>query len=105
MAGMSESMMQDQGNEHPDDERRLVGLRELIGRTGRVDRVRAYEPELTLIGERALTLPPTTHPWDRFDRRRQLRRREQYLGAVRRERRRARCWRFLRPVLTLGVRR
>ena len=83
---------------------RSHGLDERRSRVERAAaRVRAYELELALIGDRELTLPPATYPWDRFDRRRQLRRREQYLRAVRRERRRALCWRFVRRVLTLGL--
>ena len=69
------------------------------------DWVRMCELELVLIGEHGLTLPPDTYPWDRFQRRDELRRRELWLDYARAERRRALCWRFLRRVLTLGLRR
>ena len=69
------------------------------------DWVRMCELELALIGEHELTLPPDSYPWDRFQRRDELRRREQWLGYARTERRRALAWRFLRRALTLGIRR
>jgi len=68
------------------------------------DWVRMCELELALIGEHGLTLPPDSYPWDRFQRRDALRRRELWLGYARAERRRALCWRFLRRVLTFGWR-
>ncbi len=69
------------------------------------DWVRMCELELALIGEHGLTLPPDSYPWDRFQRRDALRRRELWLGYARAERRRALCWRFLRRVVTFGMRR
>ena len=69
------------------------------------DWVRMCELELVLIGEHELTLPPDSYPWDRFQHRDELRRRELWLGYARAERRRALCWRLLRRVLTLGMRR
>ena len=67
--------------------------------------VRMCERAVTLIGEYELTLPLADYPWDRFERQRALRRGEQSLRDARRELRRALCWRFLRRVLTLGIRR
>ena len=69
------------------------------------DWVRMCELELVLIGKHGLTLPPDSYPWDRFQRRDATRRRELWLDYARAERRRALCWRFLRRVLTLGLRR
>ena len=69
------------------------------------DWVRMCELELALIGEHGLTLPPDSYPWDRFQRRDALRRRELWLDYARAERRRALCWRLLRRVLTFGWRR
>lgn len=69
------------------------------------DWVRMCELELALIGEHGLTLPPDSYPWDRFQRRDAQRRRELWLGYARAERRRARWWRRLRRLLTLGMRR
>ena len=69
------------------------------------DWVRMCELELALIGEHGLTLPPDSYPWDSFQRRDALRRRELWLGYARAERRRARWWRRLRRLLTLGMRR
>ena len=65
--------------------------------------VRMCERALTLIGEYELTLPLADYPWDRFERRRELERSEESLRDARRELRRARCWRFLRRVLTCGM--
>ena len=65
--------------------------------------VRMCERAVTLIGEHELTLPLADYPWDRFERRRELRRAEQSLRDARRERRRALCWRFLRRALTVGA--
>ena len=66
------------------------------------DWVRMCELELALIGEHGLTLPPDSYPWDRFQRRDELRRRELWLGYARAERRWALSWRLLRRVLTFG---
>ena len=66
------------------------------------DWVRMCELELALIGEHGLTLPPDSYPWDRFQRRDALHRRQLWLDYARAEQRRALCWRFLRRVLTLG---
>ena len=78
-------------------------------RNSRVERatgwVRMCERAITLIGEHELTLPLADYPWDDFERRRELQRSEQSLRDARRELRRALCWRFLRRVLTLGIRR
>ncbi len=84
---------------------RLVRAGHLDERRSRVEQatdwVRMCELEIALIGEHELTLPPDSYPWDRFQRRDELRRREQWLGYARAERRRALAWRFL----TLGIRR
>ncbi len=81
----------------------------LDGRNSRVERatgwVRMCELAITLISEHELTLPLADYPWDRFERRRELQRSEQSLRDARRERRRALCWRFLRRVVTFGMRR
>ena len=64
---------------------------------------RMRELELALIGEHELTLPPATYPWDRLDRRDELRRRQQSLADARAERRQALFWLWLRRVVTLGL--
>ena len=66
------------------------------------DWVRMCELELALIGEHGLTLPPDSYPWDRFQRRDALRRRELWLGYALAERRWALAWRLLRRLLTFG---
>lgn len=66
------------------------------------DWVRMCELELALIGEHGLTLPPDSYPWDRFQRRDALRRRELWLGYAQAERRWALFWRSLRRLLTFG---
>ena len=68
-------------------------------------RVRMCELALALIGEHELTLPLADYPWDTFRRDRELWERAQALRDARAERRRALCWRFLRRVLTFGIRR
>ena len=76
-------------------------------RNSRVERaacwVRMCELASTLIEKYELTLPLADYPWDQFERRRELQRSGQSLRDARRELRRARCWRFLRRVLTLGA--
>lgn len=67
--------------------------------------VRMCELELVLVGEHGLTLPPDTYPWDGFRREKELWRRRRSLRSAHRERRRALRWRFLRRLLTLGLRR
>ena len=64
---------------------------------------RMRELEIAMIGEHELTLPPATYPWDRFDRRDEVRRRTQALNRVRVERARAQLRWWLRRVLTLGL--
>ena len=66
-------------------------------------RVRRCELELLLIGEYELTLPPAVSPWTDLERGREVQQRERSLRDARRELVRARCWRFLRRVLTLGL--
>ena len=59
-------------------------FREARDRLGKVvAEERLLELEIELIGERELTLPPRTYPWDRFDRRYEVRRRTQDLNWVR----------------------
>ena len=64
---------------------------------------RMLELEIGLIGERELTLPPRTYPWDGSDRRDELWRRTQALERARVERARAQIRRWIRRVLTLGL--
>ena len=64
---------------------------------------RMRELEIAMIEDHQLTLPPATYPWDRFDRRDEVRRRTQALNRVRVERVRAQLRRRLRRVLTLGL--
>ncbi len=66
-------------------------------------RMRALELEIQLIDTRELTLPPDTYPWDRSDRREQLRRRRRSLENARVDRRWALLRRWLRRVLTFGL--
>ena len=63
---------------------------------------RMRELEIELIGERELTLPPRTYPWDGSDRRDEVWRRTQALERARVERARAQVRRWIRRVLTLG---
>ena len=64
---------------------------------------RMRELEIELIGERELTLPPRTYPWDGSDRRDEVWRRTQALERARVERARAQIRRWIRRVLTLGL--
>ena len=64
---------------------------------------RMRELEIELIGERELTLPPRTYPWDWSDRRDEVWRRTQALERARVERARAQIRRWTRRVLTLGL--
>ena len=64
---------------------------------------RMRELEIELIGERELTLPPRTYPWDGSDRRDEVWRRTQALERARVERARAQIRRWIRRVLTLWL--
>ena len=64
---------------------------------------RMRELEIELIGERELTLPPRTYPWDGSDRRDEVWRRTQALERARVERARAQIRRWIRRILTLGL--
>ena len=64
---------------------------------------RMRELELEMIGERRLTLPPSTWPWDESRRRDEVWLRERALDRVRVERARAQVRQWLRRVLTLGL--
>ena len=74
-----------------------------------LDRTEVQEPmlelEIAIVGEHELTLPPASFPWDEFDRQDQLWERTQDLKRVRAERERALLRRWLRRVLTVGLRR
>ena len=61
------------------------------------------ELEIELIGERELTLPPRTYPWDGSDRRDEVWRRTQALERAQVERARVQIRRWIRRVLTLGL--
>ena len=71
-----------------------------LGRATAEERMR--ELEIVLIEDRKLTLPPSTYPWDGFDRRNELWTRRQALERARVQRARAELRRRLRRVLTLG---
>ena len=62
-------------------------------------RERVLELEVELIEQHELTLPPATYPWDRGDRRQEVRRRTEYLDGLRVARNRLR----LRRCLTFGL--
>ena len=64
---------------------------------------RMLELEIELIGERELTLPPRTYPWDGSDRRDEVWRRTQALERAQVERARVQIRRWIRRVLTLGL--
>ena len=64
---------------------------------------RMRELDIELIEDRKLTLPPSTYPWDGFDRRRELWTRKQALERARVQRARAELRRWLRRVLTFGL--
>ncbi len=58
-------------------------------------RERVLELEIELIEQHELTLPPATYPWDRGDRRQEVRRRNEYLDGLRVARNRLKLRRFL----------
>ena len=64
---------------------------------------RLRELEIRLIEDHKLTLPPSTYPWDSFDRRSNLWTRKEALSRARVERARAEFRRWLRRVLTLRL--
>ena len=64
---------------------------------------RLRELEIELIEDRKLTLPPSTYPWDGFDRRRELWTRKQALERARVQRARAELRQWLRGVITFGL--
>ncbi len=64
---------------------------------------RMLELEIALVEEHELTLPPASFPWDRADRRDQLRRRKELLAETRTERNRALLRRWIRRVLSCGL--
>ncbi|MXY98637.1 MAG: hypothetical protein F4Z29_13065 [Gemmatimonadetes bacterium] len=66
------------------------------------DEERLRELEIELIGERGLTVPPDTDPWDSLSRRTQVRWRTQTLERVHRERVLAQIRQWIRRILTLG---
>ena len=56
---------------------------------------RVLELEVALIEQHKLTLPPATYPWDRGDRRQEVRRRTGYMDGLRVARNRLKLRRFL----------
>ena len=64
---------------------------------------RLRELEIELIEEHKLTLPPSTYPWDSFDRRSQLWARKEVLERARVQRARAELRQWLRRVFTLEL--
>ena len=64
---------------------------------------RLRELEIELIEERKPTLPPSTYPWDSFDRRNQLWTRKETLERAKVQRARTELWQWLRRVFTLGL--
>ena len=78
----------------------LLDAKDGLSRAVAEERMR--ELEIELIGERELTLPPRTYPWDGSDRRDEVWRRTQALERARVERSRAQIRRWIRRVLTLG---
>ncbi len=79
---------------------------EFLGAVDKLSRVlakeRMLELEIELIGERELTLPPRTYPWDGSDRRDEVWRRTQTLERVRVRRARGELWMRIWRVMTLG---
>ena len=78
----------------------FLDAKEGLGRAIAEERMR--ELEIELIGERELTLPPRTYPWDGSDRRDEVWRRTKALERARVERSRAQIRSWIRRVLTLG---
>ena len=72
-----------------------------LGRAAAEERLR--ELEIELIEDHRLTLPPSTYPWDSFDRRSHLWTRKEALNRARVKRARAELRRWLRRVLTLRL--
>ena len=80
----------------------IVQWREARDAVGRcrdaLDRLNARERvlvlEIELIEQHELTLPPATYPWDRGDRRQEVRRRAEYLDGLRAARNRLKLRRF-----------
>ena len=60
---------------------------------------RVLELEMAIVEEHGLTLPPASYPWDRSDRRDELRRRRELLRETRAERSRALLRQWLRRAL------
>ena len=81
--------------------RRLLEAERHIDRLDAEERL--YTLEVALISEHGLTLPPFTDAWPDFVRDDELRLREEVLGDVRADRRRALALRWLRRLLTLGL--
>lgn len=82
----------------------MTGLRRARRRLDQLDAERrVLELEVVLVEEYGLTLPPATYPWNRFERRDEVRRKRRVLGNIRRARRRALMLRWLRRGLTLGL--
>ncbi len=67
--------------------------------------LRILELEIALIDAHRLTLPPAKYPWDRFERRDEIRRRRRSVGEAQADLRRAIRRRRLRRVCTLGLRK
>ena len=64
---------------------------------------RLRELEIELIEEHKLTLPPSTYPWDGFDRRREIWTRKEALERARVQRARVELRRWLCRVITFGL--
>ena len=82
----------------------MAALGQATHRLERLDAERrVLELEVVLVEEHALTLPPATYPWTRFERRDEVRRKQRVLENMREARRRALLLRWLRRLLTLGL--
>lgn len=79
----------------------FLGAKDKLSKAVTEERLR--ELEIELIDKHELTLPPAAYPWDRFDRRDEVRSRRQTVREVRADRARALARLWLRRVLTLGL--
>ncbi|MCY4616845.1 MAG: hypothetical protein OXC71_10715 [Chloroflexi bacterium] len=84
-------------------------MTELRGARRRLEQLdaerRVLELEVVLVEEHGLTLPPATYPWNRFERRDEVLRKQRVIANIRRARRLALIPHWLRRLPALSLRR